>query len=136
MWAAQLLLHAKLSADTSHLTSAWSPHGEGLLTDVVSSFDQADLVSESPYIRAVYQFVDIQDRLDRRAVVYEFNEGQLVTELTDRGHATWIHQSREELLPEKTSIPPIVTMSPRVSDGSFILSSYCFLKLDIVRGFA
>lgn len=55
---------------------------------MVPSLDQANLVGEMPHLSAVYQFVDVQDRLDRRAIHDKFNEGQLIADLADRGHAT------------------------------------------------
>lgn len=69
---------------------------------MVAPLDQADLVSEVPHLRAIYQFVKIQDRLDRRAIQDEFDKGQLVADQTDRGHATWKYQSHEELQSEGT----------------------------------
>lgn len=55
---------------------------------MISSLDQADQVGEMPRLRAVYQLLDIKNALDHLAVHDEFYEGKLVTELTDRGHAT------------------------------------------------
>lgn len=55
---------------------------------MISSLYQADHVGEIPRLSAVYQLVDIKDTLDHFAIHDEFYEGKLVTELTDRGHAT------------------------------------------------
>jgi hypothetical protein len=63
---------------------------------MIPSLYQADLFSERSHLRAVYQLIDIQDTLDHFAILDEFYEGQLVTELIDRGHATWRNQSHEE----------------------------------------